>query len=369
MARGEGSWLWDDAGTQYLDFVQGWAVNCLGHSPAVVQRALAEQARMLINASPGYHSAPAIELARELTQRTRMDYAFFAPAGAEANEGAIKLARRYGSLHRDGAFEIITTHGSFHGRTLATMAASGKPGFDSLFPPRIAGFTHVAYDDVAAVASAVTPQTIGVMVEPVQGEGGVVVPGPDYLRGLRELCDARGLLLILDEIQTGMGRTGTLCAFEAAGVLPDILTLGKGLGGGLPLSALLCRREVSCFRPGDQGGTFTGHPVTCAVGLAVLREITAAGFLDHVVRAAAYLDAGLKRVGAKFGATPRGAGLLRALVLSQPNGAQVVSAAMQQKLLINSPRPELLRFMPALNVSLAEIDEMLVRLEAALGSA
>ena len=369
MVRGDGAWLWDDAGTQYLDFVQGWAVNCLGHAPEVVLRALTEQARQLINASPAYHSAPAFALADALTKATRLDYAFFASAGAEANEGAIKLARRFGSLHRGGAFEIITTHGSFHGRTLATMAASGKPGFAALYPPQVPGFVHVAYDDVAAVAAAITRDTVAVMVEPVQGEAGVVVPRPDYLRGLRELCDTRGLLLILDEIQTGIGRTGTFCAFEAAGVLPDILTLGKGLGGGIALSALLCRREVSCFRPGDHGGTFTGHPLTCAVGLAVVREITAPGFLEHVRRAAAHLEAGLARVGRNFGAKQRGAGLLQALVLSQPNGAHVVARAMQCQLLINSPRPELLRFMPALNVRLDEIDEMLVRLEDALRSA
>jgi acetylornithine/N-succinyldiaminopimelate aminotransferase len=366
MVRGEGAYLWDASGTRYLDFVQGWAVNCLGHSSEIVTRALETQAHLLINPSPAYHSEPAIVLAKELTARARLDYAFFLSTGAEANEGAIKLARKWGSLHRDGAFEIITTTGSFHGRTLATMAASGKPGFGQLFPPSMPGFVHVPFDDVAAVSNAITPQTAAVMLEPVQGEGGVVIPAPDYLRELRELCSARGVLLILDEIQTGMGRTGALFAHEHAGIQPDILTLGKGLGGGLPLSAMVCRKDVSCFSPGDQGGTFTGHPLLCAVGLAVLRAITAPGFLEHVVRAAAHLDAGLERIGRPFGARSRGAGLLRALALPEPKGAAVVSAAMQRELLINSPRPELLRFMPALNVSLAEIDEMLVRLAAAM---
>jgi acetylornithine/N-succinyldiaminopimelate aminotransferase len=366
MVRGEGAWLWDEVGTRYLDFVQGWAVNCLGHSSEIVVQAIAEQARTLINPSPAYHSAPSILLASELTARARLDYAFFASAGAEANEGAIKLARKWGSLHRNGAFEIITTHGSFHGRTLATMAASGKPGFDRLFPPAMPGFVHVPFDDVTAVANAITARTVAVMVEPIQGEAGVVVPASEYLRELRALCDARGLLLILDEIQTGMGRTGALFAHELAGVRPDILTLGKGLGGGLALSAMLCRREVACFSPGDQGGTFTGHPLTCAVGLAVLRALTAPGFLEQVVRAGEHLEAGLARVGRPFGAQPRGAGLLRALVLSAAKGGEIVRAAMDRELLINSPQPGLLRFMPALNVSLPEIDEMLLRLEAAL---
>jgi acetylornithine/N-succinyldiaminopimelate aminotransferase len=366
MVRGEGAYLWDASGTRYLDFVQGWAVNCLGHSSEVVTRAIELQAHRLINPSPAYHSEPAITLAQELTARARLDYAYFLSTGAEANEGAIKLARKWGSLHRDGAFEIITTAGSFHGRTLATMAASGKPGFSERFPPSMPGFVHVAFDDVAAVSNAITPRTVAVMLEPVQGEGGVVVPAPDYLRELRALCSARGVLLILDEIQTGMGRTGTLFAHEHAGIQPDILTLGKGLGGGLPLSAMLCRKDVSCFSPGDQGGTFTGHPLTCAVGLAVLRTLTAPGFLEHVMQAAAHLDAGLARIGSAFGARPRGAGLLQALVLPEAKGPAIVEAAMRRELLINSPQPELLRFMPALNVSFAAIDAMLVRLAAAL---
>ncbi len=366
MVRGEGAYLWDSNGTRYLDFVQGWAVNCLGHASEVVTRALETQARTLINASPAYHSEPAMRLAKELTALSNLDYAFFLATGAEANEGAIKLARKWGSLKRDGAYEIITTLGSFHGRTLATMAASGKPGFDRLFPPTMPGFVHVPFDDVTAVADAISARTVAVMLEPVQGEGGVVVPSPDYLRELRTLCDARGVLLILDEIQTGMGRTGTLFAHTQAGIRPDILTLGKGLGGGLALSAMLCRREVSCFSPGDQGGTFTGHPLTCAVGLAVVHALTAPGFLDHVVRAAEYLDRGLARIGEPLGARPRGAGLLRALVLPAPKGPAIVEAAMRRGLLINSPKPELLRFMPALNVAEAEIDEMLVLLSAAL---
>jgi acetylornithine/N-succinyldiaminopimelate aminotransferase len=366
MVGGAGSWLWDSQGRRYLDFVQGWAVNCLGHCLPAVQRSMADQAARLINASPAFHTRPQQELAEELTARAGLDHAFFSTSGAEANEGAIKLARKWGQLQRAGASEIVTTAGSFHGRTLATMAASGKPGFDTLFPPAIAGFTKVPYGDIDAVADAISERTVGVMIEPIQGEGGVVVPPPGYLRSLRELTQARGLLLIVDEIQTGMGRTGTLFACEHEGVRPDIMTLGKGLGGGMPLSALLARREVSCFAPGDQGGTFSGHPVTTAVGLAVLRELTQPGFLQAVQHAGQRLQRGLETLGARYGVTPRGRGLLWALALPEACGPAVVAAALERGLLINSPQPALLRFMPALNVSLQEIDQMLEQLALAI---
>jgi acetylornithine/N-succinyldiaminopimelate aminotransferase len=366
FVRGAGSELWDSAGRRYLDFVQGWAVNCLGHCAAVVQRALAAQAATLINASPAFHTAPQLALARTLTARAGLDHAFFCATGAEANEGAIKLARKWGALHKDGAFEIITTSGSFHGRTLATMAASGKPGFDALFPPAVPGFVKVPFGDTSAVAAALSERSVAVMVEPIQGEGGVVVPPAGYLRELRALTQARGVLLMLDEVQTGMGRTGRLFAAEHEGVRPDIMTLGKGLGGGVPLAALLARNEVSCFAPGDQGGTFAGHPLTTAVGLAVLDELTRPGFLERVERAGVRMQAGLARVGAQHGASVRGLGMLQALVLRGPLGRSAVDAAFERGLLINSPRPDLLRFMPALNVSDDEIDEMLVLLDATL---
>ena len=369
MVRGEGSWLWDHEGKRYLDFVQGWAVNCLGHCPSVVRDALAEQASALINASPAYYTLPQLALAEQLTQLSSLQHAFLCSTGAEANEGAIKLARKWGSLHRNSAFEIITTRGSFHGRTLATMAASGKPGFAQLFPPAVPGFVHVPFGDHAAVEQALGAQTVAVMVEPIQGEGGVQVPPADYLRALRALCDQHGMLLILDEIQTGMGRTGRLFAHQHAGVLPDILTLGKGLGGGLPLAALLARREVSCFAPGDQGGTFTGHPLNCAVGLAVLRSLLAPGFLEHVEHLGAHLAAGLSALARHYGGGDvRGSGLLWALGLPAARGAEVVKTAFAEGLLINSPQPQLLRFMPALNVTRDEIDRMLALLSQVLRS-
>ena len=367
MVRGQGSWLWDHERRQYLDFVQGWAVNCLGHCSPVIQRALAEQAGLLINASPAYYNQTALELASALTRRAGLDHAFLCSTGAEANEGAIKLARKWGAKRRAGAYEIITAIDSFHGRTLATMAATGKPGFAAIFPPVMPGFVHVPFGDLAATARAITDKTAAIMVEPIQGEAGVVMPPDDYIRGLRELTEQHGILLILDEIQTGMGRTGTLFAFEHAGVRPDILTLGKSIGAGVPLAAVLNRRDAHCFEPGDQGGTYTGHPLMAAVGLAVLRELTSPGFLEHVRAAGMHLATGLTRIADTVGAArPRGVGLLWALPLPAPKGAEVVAAALGEGLLLNSPRPGLLRFSPALNVSLSDIDEMLVRLSRSL---
>lgn len=367
MVRGRGSYLWDEQGRRYLDFVQGWAVNALGHCPDIVQRALAQQAGELINASPAYHNRPSLEFARELAAVSGLSRAFFCATGAEANEGAIKLARKWGALYKQGAHEIITLEGSFHGRTLATMAASAKPGFAERFAPKMPGFVHVAHGDIAAVASAIHAGTVAVMLEPIQGEAGVVCLPPGYLTELRALTRERGVLLILDEIQTGMGRTGRLFACQHESVTPDVMTLAKGIGAGMPLAALLASESVSCFGPGDQGGTYTQHPLTCAVGRAVLRELTSSGFMAQVVARSEALRAGLEQLGRELSLGPvRGQGLLLALDLAAPVGPAVVQAAFARGLLLNSPRPELLRFMPALNVSAPEIDEMLSVLHASL---
>jgi acetylornithine/N-succinyldiaminopimelate aminotransferase len=259
MVRGEGSWLEDSEGRRYLDFIQGWAVNCLGHSHPVVVNALRAQADRLINGSPAFHNAPMARLASLVAASSGLDRVFFCNSGAEANEGAIKLARKWGSRRRGGAFEIVTTHGSFHGRTLATMSASGKPAFERLFEPKVPGFVKVPLNDLAALEAAITERTAAVMLEPVQGEAGVVPATDEYLRAVRRLTHERGALLILDEIQTGIGRTGRLYGFEHVDIRPDILTLGKGLGGGVPLAALVASEDASCFEPGDQGGTFNGN--------------------------------------------------------------------------------------------------------------
>lgn len=358
FASGHGSWLYDTAGRRYLDLVQGWAVTCLGHSPAPVVKALAEQAGKLINCSPAYHNEAAIRLAEGLVGISGLDQVFFTNSGAEANEGAIKLARKWGAKHRGGAYEIITMDNGFHGRTLATMSASGKPAWKDLFEPKVPGFTKVPLGDLAAVEAAIGDRTVAVMLEPIQGEAGVIPAGADYLRKLRALTERRGVLLILDEIQTGMGRTGWMFGFEDSGVRPDIMTLGKGLGGGVPLAALLAREEVCCFEYGDQGGTFNGNPLMCAVGSAVLAEIAAPGFLERVQAASKHLQRRLESLSGRhrFGQV-RGQGLLLALDLTRPVGPTIVEAALSRGLLVNAPRPDTLRFMPALTISDAEIDQ------------
>jgi acetylornithine/N-succinyldiaminopimelate aminotransferase len=367
MVEGHGSRLRDEEGRTYLDFVQGWAVNCLGHSPAVIAETIAFQAGRLINCSPAYHNAEMAQLATRLAAASGLAQVFFCNSGAEANEGAIKLARKWGARHRDGAHEIITMDHGFHGRTLATMAASGKPAWETLFEPKVSGFTKVPLGDLDAVRRAITPRTVAVMLEPIQGEAGVYPAGDDFLRGLRALTTEAGLLLILDEIQTGIGRTGRFFAFEHAGIAPDILTLGKGLGGGVPLAALVAAEAVCCFEYGDQGGTFNGSALMTAIGNVVVETVSRPAFLAEVVSKGDYLHQRLRELSARLGhGEVRGRGLLLALELKGLDAAKVARGAMDRGLLLNAPRPDTLRFMPALNVPREEIDEMLILLESVL---
>ena len=367
MVEGRGSWIWDADDKRYLDFVQGWAVNCLGHSPRVIVEALESQARRLINASPAFYNEPMAKLATLIAEASGLGDVFLCNSGAEANEGAIKLARKWGARHRGGAFEIITMEHAFHGRTLATMSASGKPGWDTLFEPKVPGFPKVPLGDLEAVRSAITPMTTAVMLEPIQGEAGVLMAGDDWLRGLRQLTREAGILLIVDEIQTGIGRTGRLFGYEHAGIQPDIMTLGKGLGGGVPIAALVASGSASCFEYGDQGGTFNGAPLMAAVGCAVLETVLAPGFLDTVAATGAYLAARLRALSAELGhGEVRGRGLLLALALKDLDAGKVVQAALDRGLLINAPRPDSLRFMPSLTVSRDEIDQMMGLLRESL---
>ena len=370
FVAGRGSWLIDHAGRRYLDFVQGWAVNALGHCPPEISSALAAQAQRLISPSPAFFNDAALKLAQRLAGLSSLARVFLASSGAEANEGAIKLARKWGSVHKAGAFEIITFAEGFHGRTLATMAASGKAGWDKLFEPKVPGFPKARLNELDSVRDLIGPQTVAVMLEPIQGEAGVVPASAEFLRALRALCDAHGLLLILDEVQTGVGRTGRLFAFEQADVVPDILTLGKGLGGGVPLAALLAKEEVACFAHGDQGGTYCGNPLMAAVGNAVLDVVAQPQFLAGVAERGAHLQQHLRRLTERHGlAGERGSGLLRALDLGRPMGGAVVEAARElqpEGLLLNSPRSHLLRFMPRLNVPFADIDRMAAQLDALL---
>ena len=369
MVTGQGSWLWDRDGKRYLDFVQGWAVNSLGHSPRVVLDALQAQGARLMNCSPAYYNEPMARLAGLLAGASGLDQVFLCNSGAEANEGAIKLARKWGSLHRDGAYEIITMVGSFHGRTLATMAASGKPGWDDIFPPKVHGFRKVPLGDLGAVASAITSRTVAVMLEPIQGEAGVYPAGDDYLRALSALTKEHGLLLIADEIQTGVGRTGRFFGYEHADIAPDIVTVGKGIGGGVPLAALIASSRVSCFQYGDQGGTFNGNPLMAAVGCAVVETVARPEFLKSVASNGSYMMARLGELAAELGhGEIRGRGLLQALELKGQDAKKVAAAALDHGLLVNAPRPDTLRFMPALTVSRDEIDEMVAILKTSLGA-
>jgi acetylornithine/N-succinyldiaminopimelate aminotransferase len=365
--RGEGAFLWDDSGKRYLDFVQGWAVNCLGHSPPEIAEALAEQSKRLLTPSPAFFNAPSLKLAKTLVDRSCFDQVFFTNSGAEANEGAIKLARKFGALHRNGAYEIITFEGGFHGRTLATMSASGKKAFELLFEPKVPGFPKAQLNDLESVKQLVTDKTVGVMLEPIQGEAGVWPATDKFLRELRTLTQEHGLLLIVDEIQTGMGRTGKLFHFQHAGIEPDIMTLGKGIGGGVPLGALLASAQASCFEHGDQGGTFNGNPLMCAAGLAVLEQVGKPDFLKSVTDAGLYFESELQRISARHGlGEVRGRGLLLALDLGHPIAASIVAQAFEDGVLLNAPRPDTLRFMPALNVTREEIAGMIDALDAIL---
>ena len=369
--RGEGSWLWDDRGRRYLDFVQGWAVNTFGHAPACISEALARQSRLLLTPSPAFHNAPALALAELLCRHSAFDQVYFANSGAEANEGAIKLARKWGQRHKGGAHEIVTFADAFHGRTLAAMSASGKPGWDRMFAPQVPGFPKAWLNDLASVQALIGPQTVAVMLEPVQGESGVHPATTAFLRELRALCDREGLLLIFDEVQTGIGRLGTLFGYQHLGVTPDIMTLAKGLGGGVPISALLAQQHACVFARGDQGGTFNGNPLMTSVGLAVLETLLAPGFLAEVERKGRYLSDRLAALSKEFGLKgERGAGLLRALVLADDRAPALVRLAQERRpegLLLNAPRPNLLRFMPALTVTDGEIDLMADWLAEILG--
>jgi acetylornithine/N-succinyldiaminopimelate aminotransferase len=332
FVRGEGSWLWDDTGKRYLDFIQGWAVNCLGHSPPLVAEALSAQAKRLITPSPAYYNDASLKLASALVAQSCFDQVFFANSGAEANEGAIKLARKYGALHKN-----------------------------------VAGFRKAKLNDLASVKQLINTNTVGIMLEPIQGEAGVWPATDQFLRELRALTEEHGLLLIFDEIQTGMGRTGKLFHYEHAEIEPDIMTLGKGIGGGVPLAALLATDKAACFEHGDQGGTFNGNPLMCAAGLVVLEEISKSEFLKSAVDAGLFLESELQKLSARHGlGEVRGRGLLLALDLKLPIGAAIVAQAQQAGLLLNSPQPDALRFMPALNVTREEISEMIDQLDTIL---
>lgn len=365
FVRGQGSWLWDDEGHAYLDFTQGCAVNSLGHSPSVLVKALGDQAQALINPGAGYHSRGLLNLVELLCQRTGSDQAYLLNSGAEACEGAIKLARKWGQLHRNGAYHIITASQGCHGRTLGALSAS-DPLPCNRCEPGLPGFSKVPFNDLAALHAAVDSRTVAIMLEPIQGEAGVIPATREYLQGVERLCRELGILLILDEVQTGVGRCGALLAEETYGVRADIITLGKGLGGGVPLAALLARGRACCAEPGELEGSHHGNALMSAAGLAVLQAVLETGFFEQVMDSGRHLRDGLSRLAGRYGqGEVRGQGLLWGLQLREGAAAQLVEAALQEGLLLNAPQADVVRFSPALTVSKGNIDEMLLRLARA----
>jgi acetylornithine/N-succinyldiaminopimelate aminotransferase len=368
LVRGQGCRVWDADGKEYLDFFASTVVVNLGHCHPNVTRALTEQANTILHVSNLHHSAPQARLAQRLVDASFADRAFFCNSGAEANEAAIKLARKYGADQGDGRYEIVTALGSFHGRTIATIAATGQEKVRRGFQPLPEGFRYTPYDDIAALEAAVGDRTIAVMLEPVLGEGGIVVPSPGYLKQVRELCDRRGLLLILDEVQTGMGRLGALFGYELSGIIPDIITLGKGLGNGVPIGAMLATERVAeAFGIGAHGTTFGGNALTCAAGVAVIDTLLGDRVLAHCEATGEYLRQRLREMQGELPIirNVRGQGLLVGVELAEP-GAAVVERCREAGLLLNCTAEKVLRFSPPLIVSREEIDAGLAIVERAL---
>jgi len=359
LVRGKEARVWDDRGREYLDFVAGWAVNCLGHCPPVLVKALEKQARTLILTSNQFYTIPQIELAQLLVEHSCLDRVFFCNSGAEANEGAVKLARRYGKLRLNGAYEVITTYSSFHGRTLAMIAATGQTKFQEPYTPLPVGFVNVEYNNIEAIRRATSEKTCAVVLEPIQGEGGVNIPDDDYLQKVQSWCREKGILLILDEVQTGAGRTGTLFAYEQYGVEPDIMTLAKGLGSGVPIGAFLAKEEFSVFSPGEHGTTFGGNALVCAAAHAALKYMIDHDIPAQVKRVGNYFMAKLETLKQQFDFVTevRGRGLLIALEFNQEIGDELVLACLNKGLLVNRLKPNALRFMPPLIVTEKEVDE------------
>jgi len=368
VVQGQGARVWDEHGKEYLDFTAGWGVNSLGHCHPAVVGAVNSQVRTLIQASNQFYTVPQIKLAELLVENSCLDRVFFCNSGVEATEGAVKLARRYGKLHLNGAYEVITTINSFHGRTLAMTAATGQRKFQEPYTPIPDGFINVEYNNVNAIKKATNSQTCAVMLEPIQGEGGVNIPDDDYLKGVRAWCDQKGLLLILDEVQTGIGRIGTLFGYEQFGIEPDIITLGKGLGGGVPIGAFLAKEKASVFAPGEHGSTFGGNPLACAAACATLQFVIDDDIPGRVKQTGAYLMSKLKKLKTKFDfiVEVRGRGLLAAVQFDRELSNKVVKACLERGLLLNPVKPDAIRLMPPLNITKNDIDEAITILHPVL---
>ncbi len=370
LVRGSGARVWDDEGREYLDFVAGWAVDSLGHCHPAVVEAVSRQVAELIHVSNQFYSIPQVELAKLVVENSALDRVFLCNSGAEANEGAVKLARRYGALKLGGAYEVITTWSSFHGRTLAMTAATGQGKFQKPYAPLTPGFVSVNYNDIEAIKTHTTDKTCAVMVEPLQGEGGVNLPTQGYLAAVRDWCRAKGILFILDEIQTGVGRLGTLFAYQQYGVEPDIMTLAKGLASGMPVGAIMATEEASVFTAGEHGSTFGGNPVACAAAYATVKFIIDNGIAENAAEVGDYLGEGLMKLKGRFASITdvRGKGLLWAMEMDSDIAKDMLEACLDRGLLINCVKPNTIRLMPPLIIGRAEVDEALGIIEGALGA-
>ncbi|MEI7554769.1 MAG: aspartate aminotransferase family protein [Chloroflexota bacterium] len=359
IVKGEGVRLWDQTGRSYLDFVGGWAVNALGHCHPAVVNAIQQQAATLIHTSNQYYTIPQIELGRLLVENSALDKVFLCNSGAEANEGAVKLARKYGKVKKNGAYEVITTLKSFHGRTLAMVAATGKPHYQEPYQPLPVGFLNVPYNDLEVIKQATNERTIAIMIEPVQGEGGVNVATQEYMQGLRDWCDENGLLLMLDEVQTGIGRTGKLFAYQHYGIEPDVMTLAKALGGGVSIGALLSKQHCAVFEPGDHGSTFGGNPLACAAGVAVMNEVLQNNISGRAASIGEYLVNRLGELKEKYPLITevRGLGLLCAFDINKEVAGDVMLRCSEESLLINMVSPTTIRLMPPLIITEDNVDE------------
>ncbi len=368
IVKGDGTKVWDVDGKEYLDFTSGWAVNNAGHANQAIADAISEQARTLLQTSNQFYSVPQLQLAEILVENSAMDKVFFCNSGAEANEGAMKLARRYGAKNKNGAFEIVTALNSFHGRTMANVSATGQPHYQELFEPIPPGYKHVSFGDIEELKGSVSDQTVAVMLEPVQAEGGVNIPPEGYLENVREFCDQEGLLLIFDEVQTGMGRLGTLFGYESFGVEPDIMSLAKGLGGGVPIGAFMAKDEACAFEPGDHGSTFGGNALTCAAAYASTNYIIDNNLSQNAAEMGERMGEALNAIKANNTsvAEVRGMGLLWAVLFNSDIGPDVVANCNNEGLLTNPLRPNAVRLMPPLTVCADEIDQAMERLETAI---
>jgi len=367
--RGEGTIVWDSDGKPYLDFVGGIAVTSLGHANPIIVEALTRQAQKLITVSNLYYTVPQLKLAKLLCESSGMDKAFFCNSGAEAVEGLIKLARKWGKVKRDGAYEIIVADDAFHGRTLATVAASANERYRAPFTPLPEGFVRVPYNDVEAIKAATTAKTVAVLLEPLQGEGGVNVPDDDYLPAVRRWCDEAGILLLLDEVQTGAGRTGKLFCFQHYGIEPDALALAKALAGGVPIGAFLTKDSAALLGPGEHGTTFGGNALACEVGYSVLKYMIDNDLPAQVTKRGEHLERRLISLADRqpMITEVRGKGLIWAIELDRPSSEAVVGRCLEEGLLINGVKPTALRFVPPFTVSEEELDRAVDIVERVLG--